>query len=154
PNLMTVFEAGEIGTVCYLASAYCPGLSLKEWLRQHGSPVPPRAAADLLPPLARALQYAHPNGLCPRHLKPSNILLQESGVRGQESGVSEPTTSALTNYQPKIIDFGLAKVIRDDGIEANTRNGAVLGTPHYMAPEQAQGHTQAVGPPTDIHALG
>jgi WD40 repeat protein len=152
PNLTTVFEAGEIGAMCYLASAYCPGMSLKEWLRQYGGSLPPREAANLVATLADAMDYAHRNGVCHRDLKPSNILLQVSDREAGPQATSERFD--LTSATPKIIDFGLAKVIRDDGNEAATRTGAVFGTPRYMAPEQAQGRTHALGPATDIHALG
>src|SRR5262249_38601392 len=63
PNIATVFEAGEFGSICYLASAYCPGVSLREWLRQHGGSVPPRVAANLVATLADAMHYAHQKGI-------------------------------------------------------------------------------------------
>jgi eukaryotic-like serine/threonine-protein kinase len=184
PHLVSVFEAGEIGAICYLASAYCPGITLREWLRQNGRPAEPRAAAKLIATLAEAMDYAHQRGVCHRDLKPSNVLLmdEESGIRRQEAGdrsqepgvrwhgsgsrrpdscilppVSCPLTPdscLLQSAIPKIIDFGMAKVIRDDCDDALTRTGAVIGTPQYMAPEQAQGKTQAIGPATDIHGLG
>jgi WD40 repeat protein len=152
PNITTVFEAGEYGAVCYLASAYCSGISLREWLRHRGGPQPPRAAAKLVATLADAMAYAHRNGVCHRDLKPSNILLQ---IPNQEAGAkSNLALYGLESAVPTIIDFGLAKVFHGDSGEAGTRSGAVFGTPQYMAPEQAQGQTQAIGPATDIHALG
>jgi WD40 repeat protein len=173
PNITAVFEAGEIGAICYLASAYCPGITLREWLGQRRGAVPPRAAASLVATLAGAMDYAHRKGVCHRDLKPSNILLQRGESREEkvENRTQNPakggvtpalpteyrlpiTDDCLLTTSPKIIDFGLAKVICNDGNEARTRSGAVFGTPRYMAPEQAQGHTQAVGPATDIHALG
>jgi len=179
PNVVTVFEAGEIGAMCYLASAYCPGITLREWLRQNGSPVPPRAAANLVATLADAMHYAHQSGVCHRDLKPSNILLLSGTAEVREPsgglecrlslGESKPVRGAkgdstpaqpypslgdLQSAIPKIIDFGLAKVLHGDPGEAGTRSCAVFGTPHYMAPEQAQGRTRSIGPATDIHALG
>ncbi len=196
PNLVTVFEAGEIGALCYLASAYGPGITLKEWLRRHGGPVPPCAAANLVATLAEAMHYAHQHGVCHRDLKPGNILLASEGLfgeagSGRAGGVSplfatredrgltpparplgtdsereapgdplegdpHPSTAPcdLESATPRIIDFGLAKVLDVDAGEAATRSGAVFGTPQYMAPEQAQGQTRLIGPATDIHALG
>jgi WD40 repeat protein len=141
PHVVRVFEAGEVGAICYLASEYCPGINLRDWLRHHGGPVPPAAAANLVATLAGAMHFAHQNGVLHRDLKPGNILLLN---------LSCDLQSAI----PKIIDFGLAKVLRDHCGETGTRTGAVFGTPHYMAPEQAQGQTRAIGPATDIHALG
>jgi WD40 repeat protein len=147
PNIVTVFEAGEIGAICYLASAYCPGMSLRDWLRQHGGSVEPHAAAELVATLADAMHYAHKKGIWHRDLKPSNILLVAD---------SSLTThhSPLTSYQAKIIDFGLAKVLHGDDGEAATRTGAIMGTVAYMAPEQARGDAADLGPHTDVYALG
>jgi WD40 repeat protein/tRNA A-37 threonylcarbamoyl transferase component Bud32 len=145
PNLVTVFEAGEVGALCYLASAYCPGITLRDWLRKQGNPVAPRAAAVLIGTLARAMHYAHQKGVCHRDLKPSNILLQQAEAAGVLN---------LDNAIPKIIDFGLAKQSIGDPTETGTRTGVVLGTPQYMAPEQAEGKNQVIGPASDIHALG
>ena len=159
PNLLPVFEAGEIGAICYLASAYCRGFTLKDWLRQYRRPVSAREAAALVATLADAMHYAHQKGICHRDLKPSNILLQIADCRlqieNQEVGSEEQ--SAICNLQsaiPKIIDFGLAKVFHETSGETLTRTGAVFGTPQYMAPEQAEGKTEAIGPATDVHALG
>jgi serine/threonine-protein kinase len=95
--------------------------------------MPPRRAAQLLRDLARAVQHAHERGIVHRDLKPSNVLLTEAGVA-------------------KIADFGLAKLL--DAEQGQTRTGAVLGSPSYMAPEQAAGKLRAIGPATDIYALG
>jgi serine/threonine protein kinase len=143
PNLLPVFEAGEIGAICYLASAYVPGITLKEWLRRHDGLASVNPAAELLAKLADAMHHAHQKGICHRDLKPGNILLSGDG-----------NDSDLSSFVPRIIDFGLAKVLHEGAGDAVTRSGAVFGTPRYMAPEQAVGKTQAVGPTTDIHALG
>jgi WD40 repeat protein len=161
PNLVPVFEAGETGAICYLASPYCPGITLGEWLQQHDGPVAPRAAALLIATLAGAMHHAHQKGVCHRDLKPSNILLQlqisdcrlQIGNQGahldSQSGIRD-----LESAIPKIIDFGLAKVFHEAADDGGTRSGDVFGTPRYMAPEQAKGKTQAIGPATDIHGLG
>src|SRR5262249_37705699 len=145
PNVVPVYEAGEDGVICYIASAYCPGVTLREWLKAQREPVPVRVAAGLVAVLAEAGEYTHSQGGLHPDLKPANILL--AGVRYQVSGVSEEDTgrppgassSSLTpdtwHLTPKITDFGLAKVLHDEA-EARTRSGALVGTPRYMAPEQ------------------
>jgi WD40 repeat protein len=98
-----------------------------------GKPQPPQQAAELLEPLARAVHAVHQQGIVHRDLKPANVLLTAGGA-------------------PKVADFGLAK--RLDGGAANTQTGHILGTPSYMAPEQAKGLGRLIGPATDVYALG
>jgi WD40 repeat protein len=162
PNVVPVFDAGEVGPVCYIASAYCPGTTLGNWLKARAEPVPWQEAAALVATLAEAVQHAHANGVVHRDLKPSNVLLQTTDGRGQTEqragASSEPF--AITHLQagiPKITDFGLAKFqpLEPEAAPQNlTQTGALVGTPRYMAPEQAVGSSQAVGPAADIHALG
>jgi WD40 repeat protein len=160
PNLVAVYEAGEIGAVCYIASAYCPGPTLAGWLKQQAGPVPFHAAAELLATLAEAVQHAHDRGVLHRDLKPSNILLsriKDGGSRIEESrSTLEPPSSILDlrSSTPRITDFGLAKLLLADESVAQTQSQAVLGTPQYMAPEQALGGSKAAGPPADVYALG
>jgi serine/threonine protein kinase len=167
PNLVPVFEVGEVGPVCYIASAYCPGITLTEWLRNHSQPVSLRDAASLVATLADAVQHAHGRGVIHRDLKPSNILLQQqSHDRSANAGstLSETDTeirpSAEPDFVPRITDFGLAKLIPETPgavaaeDAAHTHSGAILGTPHYMAPEQASGKTKELGPAVDVYALG
>ncbi|HEV3256611.1 MAG TPA: serine/threonine-protein kinase, partial [Gemmataceae bacterium] len=165
PNLVAVYEAGQVGPLWYIASAYCDGPTLAAWLKDQPVPVPPRTAAQLVASLADAVHHAHSRGILHRDLKPANILL--AGVRGQGSGVREesppahscltPDPSPLTPI-PKITDFGLAKLMEGedwDGLTGvQTRTGAIIGTPHYMAPEQAASRPHDIGPHTDVYALG
>jgi WD40 repeat protein len=130
PGIVQVYEVGEHGGLPYLALEFCPGGSLAQ--RLAGSPLPPRDAARLVEALARAVQAAHDRSVVHRDLKPQNVLLAADGT-------------------PKVADFGLAKKL--DAAEGQTRTGAVLGTPSYMAPEQAGG-VGPIGPPTDVYALG
>src|SRR5439155_1574474 len=98
-----------------------------------GTPLPARRSAELVATLARAVHAAHQQGIVHRDLKPANVLLTADGP-------------------PKITDFGLAK--RLDAGTGQTQTGAILGTPSYMAPEQAEGRNRAIGPATDVYALG
>jgi WD40 repeat protein len=158
PNIVQVHEVGACGGRPYLAMEWIEGGTLAARLDSRGQP--PRAAAELVETLARAMHYAHERGIIHRDLKPANILLQESGVRSQESGVRAernpaglPDSCLLTpDSCPKIADFGLARPLQDVGLQTTT--GVVAGTPEYMAPEQASGRKGAVGPAADVYALG
>jgi hypothetical protein len=136
PNIVQVFEIGECllseggATVPYFSLEFCPGGSLDAKLKVN--PLTPRTAAQLIEILARAIHEAHQAGVIHRDLKPGNVLLMSDG-------------------QPKITDFGLAKRLdKDDG---KTLAGQLMGTPAYMAPEQASSDGQ-LGPFTDVYALG
>ena len=151
PNLVSVHEVGEIGPICYIASAYCAGPTLAEWLSARSTAVSPNLAARIIEQLAHALQYAHEQNILHRDLKPSNVLL-EPLVRG-ESSAPDPDESRLT-FVPKVTDFGLAKLAAEAGDGSKTHSGSVLGTPAYMSPEQAEGRLADVGATTDVYALG
>ena len=145
PNIVAVHEAGEDGPLCYIASAYCEGGSLAAWLRERKQrPVPCRQAVAMAADLAAGVRHAHGRGVLHRDLKPSNILLHGP----KEGGAADD----LTAYTPKICDFGLAKLVEAEG--PDTPSGAVMGTPAYMAPEQAEGRSSAVGPPADVYGVG
>jgi tetratricopeptide (TPR) repeat protein len=161
PHLVPVYEAGEVGPICYIASAYCPGITLTEWLKEQSGPVPLRLAAWMVATLAAAMQHAHERGVVHRDLKPSNVLLQRQRPDGaDEPGAGPGPASPEADWAPRITDFGLAKLTADapgpPGEEgaARTQTGAVLGTPTYMAPEQASGKTRDIGPAADVYALG
>jgi tetratricopeptide (TPR) repeat protein len=115
-----------------------------------GAPMPGGPAGHLVENLARAVGVAHAKGIVHRDLKPQNILL--SGVPKPESTNSPLTTHHSPLTTPKITDFGLAKRVGDEQVQTHT--GAILGTPSYMAPEQASGQTSAIGPAADVYALG
>jgi serine/threonine protein kinase len=129
PNIVQIYQVGEHDGRPYLALEYVGGGSLAGTL--DGTPLSARRAAELVVALARAVQHAHERGIVHRDLKPANVLLTEDGT-------------------PKVADFGLAKRLGDEG---QTQTGVVVGSPCYMAPEQAAGHRE-VGPPTDVYALG
>ena len=168
PNLIEIYEVGEQDGRPFLALEYVDGGSLDKYLA--GRPQPARAAAALAETLSRAMHAAHQRGVLHRDLKPANILLQELATDehrytqrkdktgGQTSPSDTPYSirvdqySSVANTLPKITDFGLAKQIDADG--GRTPSGAILGTPSYMAPEQATGKVHALGPAADVYALG
>jgi WD40 repeat protein/serine/threonine protein kinase len=154
PNIVQVYEVGEHAGRCYFSLEYLRGGSLAQQFT--GSPLPARRAAELLRSLAWAVHAAHEHGIVHRDLKPANILLQIADDRLQiDKPVTDAETSAICNLKsaiPKITDFGLAKRLQGDA--GTTQSGAVMGTPSYMAPEQASGKNEAVGPAADVYALG
>ncbi|HEV3448733.1 MAG TPA: protein kinase, partial [Gemmataceae bacterium] len=131
PNIVQVHEIGNYEGRPFLALEWIEGGSLAN--RLDGEPWPPREAAALIETLARAIDMAHSEGVVHRDLKPANVLLTEDGT-------------------PKITDFGLAQTI--EGGRTMTQSGFLVGTPGYMAPEQAGGKRALVGPATDVYALG
>ena len=136
PNIVQIYEVGRHGDLPFFSRWNTSrGGSLDKQLK--GTPLAPAEAARLVEPLARAMHAAHQHGIIHRDLKPGNILLQ-------------PTDRQT--FSPKITDFGLAK--RVEGGPELTESGAIMGTPSYMAPEQADGKSSAVGPATDVYALG
>jgi serine/threonine protein kinase/tetratricopeptide (TPR) repeat protein len=150
PNIVQVYEVGEDGGRPFLSLEYVDGGSLKEKLG--GEPQPVLHAAQLVELLAWAMSVAHRQGIVHRDLKPANVLLV--GRREGSTELRHDTTILVEDLYgtPKISDFGLAKRLEEDG--GQTRSGAILGTPNYMAPEQAQGRGKEVGPLADQYALG
>lgn len=141
PNLVSLHEVGEDGTTCYLATEYCPGPTLAQWLAARGDPVPPRDAAAIVLTLSEAMEHAHGRGVLHRDIKPSNVLLSDNGEGDDQPG------------SPKLTDFGMAKLLDQHG-DNRTRSGAILGTFAYMAPEQAEGRIDELDCRTDIYSLG
>jgi WD40 repeat protein/serine/threonine protein kinase len=161
PGIVPVFEVGEVGPVWYIASAYCEGTTLAAWLKEQPDLVAASAAAALVAALAEAMHYTHSRGIVHRDLKPANVLLAGARGEGRETRETAPLREAgklsslaphPSPLTPKITDFGLAKLMEQAG--DGTRSGALLGTPAYMAPEQAEGRLQDIGPATDLYALG
>ena len=153
PNIVQVYEVGEGDGVAFLAMEYVDGGTLHQKVSKQ--PMRPRDAARLLEPVARAVHYAHQHGVIHRDLKPSNVLLQspESAVNGLQSTNIHRVGSAGPGLgTPKIADFGLAKRLNKS--LSLTQTGIAVGTPHYMAPEQARGQADKVGPLTDVYGLG
>jgi serine/threonine protein kinase len=130
PNIVSVIDYGEFEDVPYLVMVYVPGGTLKQKL---GKPMPWQEAVKLLLPVARALEYAHSEGLIHRDVKPSNILITRSG-------------------EPMLTDFGIAKLLDAGEAQTLTGTGMGIGTPEYMAPEQGMG--REVDGRADIYSLG
>jgi serine/threonine protein kinase/predicted Zn-dependent protease len=157
PNIVQIYETGEHDGLPFFSLELVEGGNLDQKMRE--SPTSPRASAQILETLARAMAVAHDLGIVHRDLKPANILLarmggQSSTIRSREldSHVSLPSDHWSRNTVPKIADFGLAKQVDDDS--SQTRSGTILGTPSYMAPEQAEGKNREIGPAADIYSLG
>jgi serine/threonine protein kinase len=152
PHIVQVFEVGEHQGRPFLALEFVDGGTLAE--RLTGTPLPARSAAALAETLARAIGAAHTQGVVHRDLKPANVLLQspQSSVRGLQSDTVRLGTGDSGLGTVKVADFGLARRLDVDA--GQTRSGMILGTPDYMAPEQAAGDARTVGPEADVWALG
>jgi serine/threonine protein kinase len=131
PNIVAVHEVGEVDGQHYYSMDFIDGPSLSKRLSQ--GPLPGKQAARYILTVAQAMHHAHTHGILHRDLKPSNILLDAQD-------------------EPHITDFGLAKKLGGDS--SQTRTGAIMGTPSYMAPEQAAGKIKELGPACDVYGLG
>jgi serine/threonine protein kinase len=131
PNIVAVHEWSELDGQHFFSMEYIEGTSLAQRLR--AGPLPGRTAARYIRQVARAVHCAHQNGTLHRDLKPGNIMIDRCD-------------------EPHVTDFGLAKRLGQDS--GQTRTGTVVGTPSYMAPEQAAGKTHELGPACDIYGLG
>lgn len=135
PNICPVHEVGQDGENHYIVMAYVEGQSLSQMLRARKEPLPTRQAALIARKLAQALAAAHARNVVHRDLKPANIMIDK------------------VRKDLVIMDFGLARR-RRPGDASTTREGEIMGTPAYMAPEQASGQVQKIGPASDIYSLG
>ena len=132
PNIVAIYEVGEHDGEIYIVSELVDGITLKSWSQAHA--LSPTAAARTIAKLATAVQHAHEQGIVHRDLKPANVLVDKQG-------------------EPHIADFGMAKRDHVDATPAHLP-GQLLGTPAYMAPEQARGDHDAIDARTDVYALG
>jgi WD40 repeat protein/Flp pilus assembly protein TadD len=151
PNIVQIYEISEFDGCPFFSLEYVDGGTLAQKL--NGAPQPPRLAAQFVRLLALAMHSAHQKGIIHRDLKPGNVLLATPAEHPSDiDNLQAEAQAALRLYGiPKITDFGLAKHL---DVQSQTRTGAILGTPCYMAPEQAEGRTHAIGPATDVYALG
>ncbi|MEZ6114037.1 MAG: serine/threonine-protein kinase, partial [Pirellulaceae bacterium] len=132
-NICPIHEVGEVAGLPYIAMGFVAGSNLRELVA--AKPISARESAELLAKLARAVEVAHQNGIVHRDIKPANVLIEE------QTG------------EPILTDFGLAKELTESDVRM-TQTGQVMGTPAYMAPEQAAGKASEIGPPADVYALG
>ncbi len=133
PNICPVYEVGRAGNVHYLAMAYIDGRPLSKLVRPD-QPLPPRRAVALVRKVALAMHEAHARGVLHRDLKPANVMINKRN-------------------EPVIMDFGLARLMKQEDVRL-TQSGILIGTPAYMAPEQATGFADGIGPGCDIYSLG
>ena len=131
PGIVPIYEVGERDGSCYFSMKFVEGGQLDEVVRR--TPMSIRQAAELIAKVARTVHYAHEHGILHRDIKPGNILLDKNG-------------------EPHLTDFGLARLL--DTQSSVTRTMDVLGTPSYMAPEQAAGETTKLSKATDVYGLG
>ena len=131
PGIVPIHEVGERDGSCYFSMKFIEGGQLDEVVRR--SPMSIRQAAELIAKVGRTVHYAHEHGILHRDIKPGNILLDKNG-------------------EPHLTDFGLARLL--DAQSSVTRTIDVLGTPSYMAPEQAAGETTKLSKATDVYGLG
>jgi tRNA A-37 threonylcarbamoyl transferase component Bud32 len=148
PNIVRIHDVSDPEkSDPFVALEYIEGGNLAD--RIQGTPLAPQDAAALLLPLAEAIHHAHQRGILHRDLKPANVLLASLPSPSASGGEGLGVRGVCS---PRITDFGLAKQIEADS--SNTRTGVLLGTPSYMAPEQASGRHADVGPRTDVYGLG
>ncbi len=133
PHIVTLYDVGLHDGQPFLVMQLVEGTTLARLLAD--GPLPPRRAAEILAPVARAIAYAHERGVLHRDLKPSNILIDADG-------------------RPLVADFGLAKLTAPGDHPSLTPTGAILGTPSYMSPEAAVAGVGPVGPTSDVYGLG
>lgn len=153
PNIVTVHEVGMVEGQAYFCMEFVEGPSLSQYVAKHG-PLPLRDAAHLVAAVARAVHHAHNEGILHRDLKPANVLLSHSEKLPKTEHTPFLNTELSNQYSaffPKVTDFGLAKQI--DRAESLTKTGDVVGTPGYMAPEQATGRKELT-PAADVYSLG
>ncbi len=142
PNIVPVYDTGELGPSWFITSRYIEGPTLAEWLHQQSSPVAPKWAAELVSLLADAVQHAHSRGVLHCDLKPANVLLEPI----------ETQPDRKFPFVPRLSDFGLARYINE--CDPSRSGNSLVGTPRYMAPEQAACRYKDIDIQTDVYGLG
>ncbi len=154
PNIVQVYETGSHSGMPYFSMELVDGGTLATAIS--GGTVKPGLAARWVEVLARAIHYAHSQGIIHRDLKPANVLLARSDrAEALELSAGSSTASGVSpqiRYEPKIVDFGLAKLLGESSMR--TQTGTALGTPSYMAPEQLSSELGEIGPAADVYSLG
>lgn len=142
PNIVPIYDTGNLGPIWFITSRYIEGPTLAEWLHQQSLPVSPQRAAELVSLLAEAVQHAHTRGILHCDLKPANVLLESNAAQSDQ----------LFPFVPRLSDFGLARNLNER--ECSAVSNSLVGTPRYMAPEQAACRHKDVGIQTDVYGLG
>lgn len=145
PNIVQVFDFGDVGGTFYMVMEYIPGHDLSRILKEVGA-LSQQQVRAILAELGGALDYAHAQGLVHRDVKPSNVLLEDLSLKAGES-----TSGIPASFRAVLTDFGIAKIFGAD--TAATKTGMLMGTLDYMAPEQIRSSGQ-VDQRADIYALG
>ena len=151
PNIVQIYDFGEHDGLPYLSLEYIEGETLSKWC--NGSRPSVTQCLQMMQIVARAIGFAHRAQIVHRDLKPANILLALIDTATLHDSSMVAADGLGSSWQPKVTDFGLAKLTSDGGEEL-TKSEAILGTAAYLSPEQAWGKSRDVGPATDIHALG
>lgn len=149
PNIAAIHEVGTFEGHSYYTMDFINGRSLAQRLKS--GPLPVREAVAYIQVIAQAVQHAHAHSILHRDLKPANVLLKPASFDGVALGACVGEAVEIT-AMPILTDFGLAKDL--SMLMGDAQSGAIMGTPYYMAPEQAVGNTQELGPPTDVWGLG
>jgi len=156
PNLVKIYQVDVWGEACYIASEWCQGGDLARWLAAHPGPQDPRWSATLIAAIAWAIAYCHRQNIVHLDIKPANIILASKlsnslGTPAANSDMAHSAAECLP-FVPMLTDFGVARVI-EEGL-TKTHSSMLMGTPLYMAPEQAECDREKIGPSSDIFALG
>ena len=157
PLIVPVHEANLDNNPPYIASEFCDGPNLMQWLEQNDArQISPDAAARLVAQVAAAVNYAHKKEIIHRDLKPANIILVPNETEAQKVDANNSTQAnhenTLDQFSPRLTDFGLARLQQQ--VVRETTSSLLLGSPNYMSPEQADGHPDEVGKHSDIFSLG
>lgn len=146
PHIVPVLETSESRTQCYIASVFCDGPNLAQWIKEQGGPIPVRIAARIVTTISEATHFSHERGILHRDLKPSNVLLAKRSAGWRRLDPDD------LPFVPRVTDFGLAK-FTEPGVD-ETRTSALLGTPLYVSPEQARCSEDEIGRESDVYSLG
>ena len=149
PNIVQIYEVREYEGRPFFSLEFVDGGTLADQLQ--GSPQPAARGAEMVRTLAQAMATAHRHNVIHRDLKPANILLA-SGGRQPPVEITGGSRPSLAEFELKISDFGLAKRLDEDA--GHTHTGTILGSPSYMAPEEAEGEIKRVGPLSDVYSSG
>ena len=151
PNLVKIYQVDVLGKACFIASEWCEGGDLARWLAANSGAQEPRWSAALIAAIARAVAYCHRQKVVHLDIKPANIIMAKLDTdHADDSKV--PIEHAILPFRPMLTDFGVAKVV-EEGL-TQTHSSLMMGTPMYMAPEQAECDRSKTGPLSDIFALG